>query len=196
MKRLWAYWLALKPRTGFWFFLQIVALTIPTPVTLAGLWRFAGIRPSRAEVWPMLALELGIIVLVLFISGFVAWGKEREKNHDRWPRLSPNQRIEIVKKIRPFNAAPGLFVCAKDADDCFGLAVDLCDVVSSATNGRFIPIPKTRQGVPSGIVITVRPEDRRGPAIQAALKAVAGIKAHLEIAQDEMFAVFIGPRVS
>src|SRR5216683_5612973 len=175
------YFLALQPRRTLWFFLQIVALAVPTPITLATLKRF-GHQPAKADVWPMLTLELSVVVLVLFFSGFVAWSKERLQNQDKWPRLSPSQRLEIAKHISPFDAAPGIFICAKDANDCFGLAVDLCDVVSTATSGHSVPIPNTRQAVPSGIVITVRPEDRRGSAIQAALRAAAGIKVHLEIA--------------
>jgi hypothetical protein len=139
----------------------------------------------------MATVYLGVLLLVLFFSGLIAWSKESEKNQDKWPRLSPTQRLEIVKQISPFNAAPGLFICAKEADDCVGLAVDLCDVVAGATNGRNVPIANMRHAVPSGIVITALPEDQRGLAIKAALQSVAGIKTHLEVPQDGIFSIFI-----
>src|ERR1700678_2304756 len=113
MKDFGAYWLALKPRTGLWFILTIVALAVPAPITFASF-RARGITPSRAEVWPMSALELSVVALVLFVSGYVAWIKEHAKTRDKWPRLSLSMREAIVEQQLPFNTAPQPLITAHD----------------------------------------------------------------------------------
>ena len=142
----------------------------------------------------MSVLELSVVALVLFVSGYVAWIKEHAKTRDKWPRLSLSMREAIVEQQLPFNTAPQPLITAHDCEDCCALGVDLCAVIGGATKGMFRPYLNKSEMVPSGIVITIRQNDSRGVALKKALESVADIKVEVREAELTPFAINVGAR--
>jgi hypothetical protein len=188
------YFLALRPRTALWFVVQTAAL-IATPIGLIA----TNYRPNRSEEWAMwAAIELAIIVVVLFISGYVAWSKETAKNENLWRGLNNQQRDALANRLRPFPVFPEISIYTNRLADCRTLAADLSDALARAGGQRgYIPHHQVvERWIPSGLVILSRPSDNRGKILQSALREVVKIDARLELDDDVPFQIQIGAKVS
>jgi len=197
MSRLSQYFLALRPRTVFWFFVQIMAV-LATPagsVIMLAL----GYRQNRNEGWAaMVAVELGIVVAVLFVSGYVAWSKEASKNENLWRGLNNEQRDALASRLRPFPMYPEITIYTNSIADCRMLAADLSDTLARAGGQRgYIPHHQVvDRWIPSGLVILCRSSDNRGAILQTALREVVKIDARLELDDNASFQIQIGAKVS
>lgn len=148
------------------------------------------------------AIELAVIVVVLFLSGFVAWGKERDKNADLYRGLNERQRKAIANQLRPFSAMPTIKLTVINTPDCATFAVDLKDAIERAipqpiTAANQVVIDPQHNPIPTGIVIIARPNDERAPTLRRALRTVAKVSATLRTDDQAMFfEVRIGVRLS
>lgn len=202
--RIKEYFLALQPRRIIWFVGEIllVLATIATfTLTAAGIqhWWFKGAA--------MLALQFFVLVIVLFISGFIAWDKERTDKEEvkgvlnaRWPKLTATEREALAQLLRPFDALPEIGILRNDAEDCRNFAADLCAAMESATNERargfVIPVRSAPCHLESGIAIISRSNDNRAHRLQTALKEIAKVEAVLSQADFSGFEIHIGARAS
>jgi hypothetical protein len=191
--RVMEYMKALQPRRNIWFISGI------SGIGLYGLIAFgiAHAIPLTTTAFHVVATATALLMallIVLFVSGYVAWDKERQKNEDEWPRLGASQRVIIADALKPFKAEPDISIFFF-TDDAMTLAIDLCDVFTRATDGtgdftaQKYPFP-----LASGLRIDASTDDARGPLIRKVLERELGIEVHLERRSPLGFLIMVGAR--
>jgi hypothetical protein len=185
------YLKALQPRRVIWS-IGFAVLGI----SLFGVFSYIASRIIGGS--PVADTTIGVsiaLLITLFVSGFIAWDKERAKNEDKWPRLSTDQRIVIANALRPLPLTPEISILVNDEEDSTAFAVDLSDILERATNSpssfapQIFPFP-----IASGLRIDASTDDARAPLIKKILKNKTGIEAHIERRSQVGFAIFIGRR--
>lgn len=184
------YMKALQPRRMIWFLVFAIG-----GISLSGV--FGYVIGQAAGAGTAASATIGVLaalLVVLFISGLTAWDKERIKNIDRWPRLSPAQRVAMADALKPFFPEPQIVVYT-DGDEPAEFAVDVCDVLGRASNGlgNFEP-EQYSYPLASGLRIDAPTDDARAPLIKSVLERYAGITAHVERRSRVGFQIFIGKR--
>jgi hypothetical protein len=170
---------------------------LATPVTFF----IFDVRLGRDES-TMHSVELAIVAVVLFFSGFAAWNIERDRNDDKYRGLNERQRIAIVKRIGSISPSPTIMVHVTDTQDCVEFGRDLVDTLERAFIGAMtmtppVPIDRASNPLPTGITIVARADDARAAAIRKALRKVAKLPATLKTNDHEMFLeINIGTRLS
>lgn len=201
------YFLALQPRRIVWFVLPPLAL-IPT----AAHWLLSDVPPSAEafKITVMAAIYLGILLVVLFFSGYVTWDKEREKNQGKWPHLSSQQINKLTERLRSAPVPTGpvigghaiprmrlLMIHRNQSPDCDDLAAQIHDAAVAA--GWASMFMYSDRPWPPGITIAVLlgNENETAKILEDALKSV-GVSATISTSNDIQPRILIGskPRLS
>jgi hypothetical protein len=159
-----------------WFVVQAVALLF-VPAIKVALARFR-IKPDMLNPSNIIAIELGIVLVVLFFSGMTAWSREHEKSQDKWPHLDTRQIERISNSLTPYaNFRLPISIHSNDSPDCLDLSAQVHDAIrDGGCDVRFEDSP--RRWSP-GITVAVRLPDERALALQKALAVNIGTEVHM-----------------
>lgn len=206
------YLKALQPRRVIWFMVFALGGMSISGLLAYGASLVIGSSPATFHGSAAVNGSLVALLAIVFWSGYVAWDKERSKNKDKWPRIGTSQRIAIANALTPFETErqtepeirpfqteretnDEISIFSYAGDDSAMLAVDLCDVVARATNGRVVPEPQQYPfPLPSGLRIDAPTDDARGLLLKKALEKELKIEVHLERRSKVGFLILIGMR--
>jgi hypothetical protein len=157
-----------------WFVVQAVALLFVPAINVA-LARFR-IKPDMLNPPNIIAIEFGIVLLVLFFSGMTAWSREHEKSQDKWPHLDARQ-IERISNSLTLNVRLPISIHSNDSSDCLDLSAQVHDAIRGA--GCDVGFADSSRRWSPGITIAVRLPDERALALQKALAVNIGTEVHM-----------------
>ncbi len=189
--RLYEYIKALAPTRGRKWFLAITAAIAPA---LQQFLRRAGLGLYEPTVPELGMIEGGILIGLLFVSGYLAWSGERAKNDSEWTGLNYEQRQMITESVTGTNKLPEVWIYNSDTSDCKRLGGDLFHSLDPVWRVARALTDDASAPIPSGLLIQASRNDARAEILQRSLKKL-GIDAKINHTEGAPFAILIGSKI-
>jgi hypothetical protein len=189
--RLYEYIKALAPSKGRRWFLAITTLFVPA---LQQLLRKEALESYQPTVPELGIIEAAILIVVLFVLGYLAWSEERAKNDREWTGLNFEQREMITESVTGTNKLPEVWMYNSDRPDCKRLGGDLFHSLDPVWRVARALTDDASAPIPSGFLIQAGRNDERAEILQRSLKKL-GIDAKINHADGASFAILIGSKI-
>jgi len=144
----------------------------------------------------MFAVELGVVIAVLFLSGYVAWSREWKKNQDKWPHLGIEESNKLIELLRaaPLQGMHFILIHWNKTRDCEDLAAQIHDAaIASGWGASFMP---SNRPWPPGLIIAVLGGDQNDTArtLRSAFESI-GLSASIAASNDLQPRILLGSRL-